>query len=109
MFGLVVVAFVCGVVAGLAQGFPVPDAYCTNIACDNLVWPNPPTDSAGNPLPAGASCTMSNTVKQICVETPSINCAGTANIPCGCNGYYVVMNPDGSTTYYGCYQPITRC
>jgi len=113
--GLLVLAIVCAVVAGLgavratAQSFIVPNASCATHACNNLSWGNPPHDSAGNPLPVGASCTMSSASHQLCVATPGPNCLATAMIPNGCNGFYMHTGPSGIPASYACYQTIHKC
>ena len=111
-FGLLLLAIVCGIVAGLgaaqasAQGFNVPNAICSNPSCNAVFWGNPPTDGAGNALPAGSTCTMGAQMMRICVATPGQNCAATAMIPNGCGGTYTIPGQQG---LFGCFQAIYQC
>lgn len=108
VFGLLVVAIVCGVVAGRGASQPppayiVPNAVCGNYGCDTLIWGNSATDSAGNPLPAG-TCTMGSQFEKLCAAQSSTNCGATAMRPTGCGGFYVVNG-----MYRSCYQAINQC
>ncbi len=107
VFGLLVLATVCGVVAGLGavRGDILPNAYCTSPSCSNLIWGNPPTDENGNPLPAGVTCRMSDHQVRMCVSTPTANCNSTGPLAKGCPGIYFDAN--GFITV--CYQGINKC
>lgn len=109
--GLLVVAIVCGVVAGRgatqAPTFFVPKADCQSRACNSVAWADPPADSAGNPLPAGATCTMSGAVMSFCVADPVLTCTATASIANGCAGSYTL--PGQPNVFFPCYQGINKC
>jgi hypothetical protein len=121
VFGLLVVAIVCGVVAGRgaaqqlqqqvrAPAYIVPQADCKFPACNALIWGNPPTQGNGAPLPAGATCTMAAQNMWLCVTDPVLNCLATANIPNGCPGLFWVIDPvTGQLVPVACYQAINRC
>lgn len=116
VFGLLVLAIVCGVVAGRGAtqaqaastppgGYTVPKADCKTPACNALIWGDPPTTPGGTVLPAG-SCTMSSQAMRLCVADPLLDCIATANVPNGCPGTFQVVGEPG---YFLCYQAINRC
>lgn len=109
-FGLLVLALVCGVLAGrgaaqtVGSGYTVLQSTCANPACSAVTWGQPPTDGSGNPLPAGANCMMGNPTVQFCVSNPTLSCPAISYAPNGCGGAYVVNG-----VYFGCYQAINLC
>jgi hypothetical protein len=119
VFGLLVLAIVCGVVAGLGAAqcmaqalvagpvqYIVPNATCQFPACNNLIWGNPPTDGQGNPLPAGAVCTMAANNMWLCVQATG-NCGATGMLPNGCPGTYTL--PGQPNVFFACFQAINQC
>ena len=110
VFGLLVVAIICGVIAvsGATQAQPaaiIHAATCSSRACNALIWGQPATDAAGNPLPAGA-CTMSSNSRDLCIQDPVLTCNTSGSQQLGCNGTYQIVGVPG---YFGCWQAINKC